>query len=97
MQAEEEEGEEGGVTTDNLYSRIHQLSEKIKNDLTLSGQGGDTPSWVGPERVTADDEGAGACDKSSPSKKVDTEERLQKAIEKMVKLDARLLELVKVS
>ena len=91
---EEEEVEDGN--TDDLYSHIHQLSEKIKHELTFRGQamGCDAPLWVEPEGADT----AAVANQTSPSKKrVDADERLQKAIEKMVTLDTRLLELVKVS
>ena len=82
--------------TDNLYSRIHQLSEKIKSDLTLG-----KPGVVG-DIMQSEGRGypAAATDDRSPapSQRVEVEdEKLQKALAKMAKLDARLLELVKVS
>lgn len=87
---EEDEDEDGN--TDDLYGRIHQLSEKIKNELTFHGQ---STGCDAQTRVEA--EIAAVVDQSSPSKNVDVDERLQKAIEKMAKLDTKLLELVKVS
>eukprot|EP00731_Ephydatia_muelleri_P001237 Em0001g1237a len=83
-----EEDEDGN--TDDLYERIHQLSEKIKNELTFHGQ---STGCDAQTRVEA--EIAAVVDQSSPSKNVDVDERLQKAIEKMAKLDTKLLELVK--
>ena len=91
-----DEEEEEVCATDDLYSRIHQLSEKIKSDLTLG-----KPGVVG-DIMQSEGRGypaAAADDRSlAPSQRVEVEdEKLQKALAKMAKLDARLLELVKVS
>ena len=95
-QDEECTGEE--AATSDLYNCIHQLSEKIMNQLNfhehvvVGSQGRAEDADVPAVR----DERAPCSDNTSSLKKMDGDEKLQKALEKMARLDAKLLELVKV-
>ena len=126
MQPDQDTSEEGEETPSELYSRIQELSEKIKTDLEAMRSPESMTETVFPtvdsagakdlhkaDHVDSDDEEEGSCTQQVPSFKPEssrqpsggshdatsssnTDLKLQKAIGKMKKLDAKLADLTKV-